>query len=124
MTFDDYQDDVRADAREFIRENWERFADIEDFAELFDEMLNDDSVTGNISGSYTMNRWQARENIRDLIWDDEFRQALRGYGWTIGEVIDTKNEEEIDVLARFLALESQPWDSLEAEFDRLRGERE
>lgn len=121
MRFKDYQEAVHADAMEFIRENWERF---EDFEELFDEMLNDDSVTGNISGSYTMNRWQARENIAELIWDDDFHNELDRCERTIGELIDNRDEEGIDVIARFFALESLPWDDMETEFYKLRGEEE
>ena len=33
------------------------------FEELYDEFFVDDSITGNASGSYTFNRWEAEENI-------------------------------------------------------------
>lgn len=60
----DYLKNVREDVLDYIKENYEK----EDFAnlnydELYDEMFIADSVTGNGSGSYTFNTWEAEENI-------------------------------------------------------------
>lgn len=55
---------VTADAKEWLLDNYEP-EDIteDDYEEYYDNMLISDSVTGNASGSYTFNTWQARENL-------------------------------------------------------------
>lgn len=68
-----YQENVLADVRQWMNDNAEyiegRFGAIteenRDDAEqwLNDEMFTSDSVTGNGSGSYTFNAWQAEENV-------------------------------------------------------------
>ena len=48
---------------------------------LYDALWIDDSVTGNGSGSYTFDRWQAKEYVTDS--DDgmeTFREAVNEYG--------------------------------------------
>lgn len=55
---------------------------ISDFNELSDylkdELFSNDSVTGNASGSYTCNAWEAEENICHNL--DLLRAALKEYG--------------------------------------------
>jgi DNA-directed RNA polymerase subunit N (RpoN/RPB10) len=61
-----YLESVKQDVREYIKEH-----DIvvnEDNRDEVEQQLNDDcficdSVTGNASGSYTFNTWQAEENL-------------------------------------------------------------
>jgi DNA-directed RNA polymerase subunit N (RpoN/RPB10) len=61
-----YLESVKQDVREYINEH-----DIvvnEDNRDEVEQQLNDDcficdSVTGNASGSYTFNTWQAEENL-------------------------------------------------------------
>lgn len=64
-----YYEAVRNDVKDYISEHydkdalrdvydWDRFKD-----ELHDDMFADDSVTGNASGSYTFNAWEAEENL-------------------------------------------------------------
>ena len=48
---EDHDVTVTADNREELQES------------LYDEMFISDSVTGNASGSYTFNAWQAEENL-------------------------------------------------------------
>ena len=48
---EDHDVTVTADNREELQES------------LYDEMFISDSVTGNASGSYTFNTWQAEENL-------------------------------------------------------------
>ena len=66
----DYREHVSDDVRDYIskhytREQLKELAD--DFDELCEklqhEMWTNDSVTGNGSGSYTFNAWQAEENL-------------------------------------------------------------
>lgn len=45
---------------------------------LYDEMWIDDSITGNGSGSYTFNRWQAEENLCHNM--ELYKEACREFG--------------------------------------------
>lgn len=60
-----YLENVKADVLAYLNENYadqEGTIDREEFAEqLNDELWIADSVTGNASGSYTCNAWQAEE---------------------------------------------------------------
>lgn len=62
----DYYEAVKADVENYIEENinikeYEDRRELKNF--LNEELWNDDSVTGNASGSYTFNTWQAEENL-------------------------------------------------------------
>lgn len=67
----DYLEQVTSDAKEAILENME-YWDFNDRDELeqvaIDELLTDDSVTGNASGSYYCNAWKAEEALSHN-WD-------------------------------------------------------
>lgn len=75
-----YREAVKDDVLEYINNeiNFEDFDTLEDLEEhLNDVLFNEDSVTGNASGSYTFNTYEAEENIChnfDLLADalDEF----------------------------------------------------
>ena len=74
-----YEDAMREDIRAYLNENWEKGKRIsdEDRETLHDNMFVSDSVTGNASGSYTCNAWEAEENVchnLDLLGEalDEF----------------------------------------------------
>ena len=75
-----YRKAVKDDVLEYINNeiNFEDFDTLEDLEEhLNDVLFNEDSVTGNASGSYTFNTYEAEENIChnfDLLADalDEF----------------------------------------------------
>jgi DNA-directed RNA polymerase subunit N (RpoN/RPB10) len=116
-----YLESVKQDVREYIEEH-----DIvvnEDNRDEVEQQLNDDcficdSVTGNASGSYTFNTWQAEENLchnLDLLGEalTEFccepnyitekgaeacDVTIRCYllGQAIGEVLDEMLEEDED----------------------------
>lgn len=75
-----YLESVTADVIDYIRENIDA-ADYED-REALAESLNDDlwaedSVTGNGSGSYTMNRAKAREYVTNDL--DALRAACEDF---------------------------------------------
>ena len=57
-----YFEEIKEDVKEYLKGTSER-----DFQTLYDEMFINDSITGNASGSYTFNTWQAEENIRQRI---------------------------------------------------------
>lgn len=63
----DYKEHVADDIREYIRENvdlneWKGRRD-ELEQELYDDLWDDDCVTGNASGSYYCNAWKAEEAL-------------------------------------------------------------
>lgn len=62
-----YNQAVKDDIINYINENMD-FADYTTIDELEDalydaELVNEDSITGNVSGSYTFNRYEAGENL-------------------------------------------------------------
>ena len=58
-----------------------------------------DSVTGNGSGSYTFNAWQAEENVCHLFWDKDLWFLLNGCFEVNAEDL-TKGPEYMDVSIR------------------------
>ena len=95
-----YLENVTADAKQAILENlnyW-NFADREELEEVAnDELWINDSVTGNASGSYTFNTWQAEENLCHNM--DELEDACDEFGQDIGEAVK-QGAEYCDVTIR------------------------
>ena len=71
--------------------------------DIIDALWTDDSVTGNGSGSYTFNGLKAKENIKDLIFDDEFLSELESLCFDLGKLL-SDGAESVDVVARCCAL--------------------
>lgn len=66
MTKYNYYEAVREDIRNYIENevNFEDYESVEEMAEkLNDELWTEDSVTGNASGSYTFNTYEAEQNL-------------------------------------------------------------
>ena len=96
-----YEEAVKNDVRTWIDDNvklseWE--GDREGLEEyLNDELFTDDSVTGNGSGSYTFNTWEAEENIchnMELLWE-----AFEEFGDDSAQMLK-KGAEACDVTIR------------------------
>jgi hypothetical protein len=95
----DYRQAIMDDIRDYIRENdirvtYDNRDDLEE--ELRDSLWTEDSVTGNASGSYTFNAWQAEEYLchnYDLLCD-----AFREFGYEPMEKLDSP--ETADVIIR------------------------
>ena len=64
---------------------------------LNDELFVNDGVTGNASGSYTFNAWQAEENLCHNL--DLLEEACSEFGSDIGEYIK-QGAETCDVTIR------------------------
>mgnify|MGYP003291408441 CR=1 FL=1 len=101
--FLDYREALENDIREYIEEAFTTehtsFEDMLDtdglYVAFYEAMWTADSVTGNGSGSYTFNRWEAEENIchnMDLALD-----AYREFGY---DGIADDEAERIDVTIR------------------------
>lgn len=96
----DYLENVKEDVKNWIEENME-LSDYEDKEEL-EEYLNDtlwteDSVTGNASGSYTFNYFEAAKNLVGN-WD-LLKEAVEEFGCEDINPIE-KGEEWCDVVIR------------------------
>ena len=99
MTWNDYMEQVKADALDAIEENASYH---EDWESMEESLWIDDSVTGNGSGSYTFNTAKAAENVAGIIFDDD---ALEAFAELVYDGIPTKEgAEACDVIARCIAL--------------------
>lgn len=106
---------VKDDIREYIKENYGTVTE-EMRSDVFDEVLDDDSVTGNASGSYTMNSAIAKEYVIENI--DLLNRAVDEYGFDkkdIGEQFLSEQWEYLDVLIR-LYLVGEYFDDIFSEF--------
>lgn len=95
-----YYEAVKTDVLDYISEN----IDFADFAELeeLEEHLNEelwacDSVTGNASGSYTCNTWEAEENLCHNL--DLLAEALNEFGCDLDYLLKN-GAESADVTIR------------------------
>jgi len=101
----DYREAMKDDIRQAISENID-LADYRKDRDGLEEYLNDnlfcdDSVTGNASGSYTFNSYQAGEYVKDNI--DLCREALQEFcveADTIAEKFLGEEWEYFDVTIR------------------------
>lgn len=110
-----YHEAVKDDIREYIKENYG--AVIEKMrAVVFDTILREDGVTGDSSGSYTMNRATAKEYVIENI--DLLEKVVNEYGFDkkdIGEQFLSEEWEQFDVLIR-LYLVGEYFDDIFSEF--------
>lgn len=113
-----YLENVTEDARAAILENmdmwlWNNRDQLEENAN--DWLWTADGVTGNGSGSYTFNAWQAEENLCHNM--DELANACKEFEQDIGEAIK-QGAEFCDVTIRCYLLSQ----AISAAIDELEGE--
>lgn len=109
MTTYNYFEAVKEDVKNYI-ENEIDIAEALEIAEdvdrlkdnLYDDLFCNDSVTGNASGSYTFNTWQAEENLCHNM--DLLKEALEEFGCDIDYL--EKGAEACDVTIRCYLLAS------------------
>ena len=100
----DYYENVKDDVENYINENKEYFkaTDLEELEEeLNNQCWDSDSVTGNGSGSYTFNTYEAEENLVGN-WD-LLLEALEEFGDSEINPIE-KGSEWCDVTIRCYVL--------------------
>ena len=107
-----YLEQIKEDIRNYIEDNYtteeitEKMEDRDEFEEMLnDELWIDDSVTGNGSGSYTMNRAKAKENVMADV--ETVQEALREFcveADTIAKKFLESDWEYFDVTARCYVL--------------------
>ena len=99
-----YLEAMKEDVLNYINSeiNFSSFEDLDELEQfLNDELWTVDSVTGNASGSYTFNRFQAQEYVCDNI--DELKEALDEFGTdseTITDKFLSEDWEYFDVTIR------------------------
>ena len=91
---------VKEDVRNYINNNEIKVysSNREEIEEqLNNDLWTEDSVTGNASGSYTFNAWQAEENICHNL--DLLAEALESFGGSTAEALE-RGAEYCDVTIR------------------------
>ena len=121
----DYNEAVKADVREYIKneidlKEWKGNRD-ELERKLHADLWADDSVTGNGSGSYTFNTYEAEENLMHNL--DLLEEALDDMGYSYSYLIDN-GAEAADVLIRCYLLSDAISDVLDELEDKLEDESE
>lgn len=116
----DYREAVKSDVLDYIRENID-LSTVTDWDELEQELNDDlwtcDSVTGNASGSYTCNAWQAEEYICHNL--DLLGEALTEFGCEASYLME-HGAEAADVTIRCYLL----GECIAAALEELREEME
>ena len=95
----DYYQAVKDDIKQYIEDHDVKVTtsnreDLEQ--ELYDDMFISDSVTGNASGSYTFNTWQAEENLCHNL--DLLKEAFSEFGEPSFDMLESA--ESCDVTIR------------------------
>ena len=119
----DYREVVKEDVIEQIKDGYKENSlrlYKEEGREALEEYLNDelwvdDQVTGNASGSYTFNTWEAEENLCHNM--SLLEEACDEFGQDVGEAVK-RGAEYCDVTIRCYLLAgaiSEAIDELEAE---------
>lgn len=94
----DYYEAIKNDIKEYIKDhNIDVTSEDFDRNDLYERLWISDSVTGNASGSYTFNTWQAEENLCHN-WD-LLKEALEDFGETDVNILE-KGAEWCDVTIR------------------------
>ena len=100
----DYREAIKEDVLQYIHDEIE-FSEFDTMEEL-EEHLNDtlwtaDSVTGNASGSYTFNAWEAEENICHNL--DLLAEALEEFGGSLNILKDGAEAADVTIRCYLLA---------------------
>lgn len=114
-----YIEAMKADVRQYMEDNesYLNYTDREDLAEQLNDLLwTADSVTGNASGSYTFNRWDAEKYVLDNI--DLLKDAYEEFGQReqFTEDFFSENWERMDVTIRCFLLSQVIADVLEEDY--------
>ena len=102
-----YIEALKNDIRQYMEDNesYLNYTDREDLEEQLNDLLwTADSVTGNASGSYTFNRWEAEKHVLDNI--DLLKDAYEEFGQReqFTEDFFSENWERMDVTIRCFLL--------------------
>lgn len=98
-----YLEAVKEDIKNYLLDNISEYdtSDLDDFKEtLYEYLWDEDSVTGNASGSYTFNRKEAKGYVGDNL--DLMVEAFKEFGDTsrLLDCLENFDFETIDVTIR------------------------
>lgn len=99
MDWNAYQEEVKSDAMDAIKENLEYN---DNWDEMYDSLFIDDSVTGNASGSYYCNSYKAAEAVSGIIFDSDAVDEFKALGYD--GIPTEEGAETCDVIARCICL--------------------
>ena len=100
-----YPKQVKDNFEEYFGEQYHQSTSDDERYALILQALGDDSVTGNGSGSYYMNRSKAREMVLANI--EYIAKGISNEGWTttpLEDFIANDDWETLDVIARYHTL--------------------
>lgn len=105
MNYNDYYQQVKNDAIAAIDEQFDcgYWDGDTEWDVAYNNLFNDDGVTGNGSGSYFFNAAKAREAVADAIWDEKILDALSEIGVDgsqIAHYLRDDDAESLDVCIR------------------------
>lgn len=100
MLWSEYQEEVKSDAMEAIKENLEY---VNGWDKMYDLLFIDDAVTGNASGSYYFNSYKAAEAVSGIIFDSDAVDEFKALGYD--GIPTEEGAETCDVIARCICLE-------------------
>lgn len=106
-----YRENVKEDIKNYIKENFDNLEEV-DKEKLYDDLFIEDCVTGNASGSYTFNTYQAEENLCHNL--DLLKEACDYFEWDA----NLENAEACDVTIRCYLL----GECLEEAYEELESE--
>lgn len=109
MKFEDYKQAVLEDATQYLTENLDSFVQ-DDYADPFDvvfeSIASKSYVTGEQNGSYTNSSIKAKENLSEVIWQDEFWSALDSFDYSPEQIVELfkSGPERMDATIRAIVL--------------------
>lgn len=121
----DYLEAVTEDVREYVKNEIEYldFDSIENLElQLNEDLFNEDNITGNASGSYTFNVWEAEENLCHNM--DLLKEVCDAFGYNMGELVE-KGAEACDVIIRCYLLSqaiTEVMEEIKDEFEEVHEE--
>ena len=116
MNWMDYIEETRAAMVEYIDENLiDIYAGFEDVDEILDAWYGEDyipmsdDISGNLNGSYTFSRAEAKNNlIGDVLVSEEFWDFVHEFDLakSIADFLAAQDYESVDVIVRLAAIQA------------------
>lgn len=100
----DYRQAVLNDVRDWLEECGCEYADRNwhvKYDDVYDDVFNENNVTGNGRGSYTLNAWKAEENLCHNL--DLLKEAVEETGGDFAKVLDCAETADVTIRCYLLA---------------------
>lgn len=116
MQYVDYEENILADAEEWIEENAEYY---DDFDDAWGDM--EPIITGFDNHSYYCNTYKAEQAVKDVIWDERVTSELTDIGITADKFLSCP--EECDCYVRYIIM-NHLYNKIETMWIMAKGEEE